>query len=131
MTSIEPEWVQEQVVLAYHAEQLTEHGSSDGVRDMGLLQSALARPLNAFHYNQVTSLAELAAAYGYGIAKNHPFVDGNKRTALVVTVAFLAMNGFDVDTSQEEIFDTFYALAAGQLSEAQLAAWLKSKIRQL
>jgi len=131
ITTIEPEWVAEQTVLNAHQEQLAEHGGGDGVRDMGLLQSALARPQNAFHYNQVNSLAKLAACYGYGIAKNHAFIDGNKRTALVVTLAFLELNGYLLRTTQEENYLTFYALAAGVLTEEQLADWLESKLHQL
>src|SRR5271170_1304048 len=93
-TAIEPEWIDEQDVIAIHRRQIAEHGGSDGIRDMGLLQSAVARPLNAFHYNQVVSLTKLAACYAFGIAKNHAFIDGNKRTALVVSLTFLKVNGY-------------------------------------
>lgn len=129
--TIEPEWVAEQTVLNYHSEQLAEHGGGEGVRDMGLLQSALARPQNAFHYNQVMSLSKLAACYGFGIAKNHAFVDGNKRTAYVVMRAFLIMNGFDIQASKEEKYLTVYDLAAGDMTEEQLADWLESKMVEL
>jgi death on curing protein len=128
---IEPEWILEQTALAYHADQLAQHGGGEGVRDIGLLQSALVRPQNAFHYNRIMSLTELAACYGFGIAKNHPFVDGNKRTAYLVTRAFLILNGYDIDASQEEKYFTFYNLAAGKLTEEELAAWLKSKVYKL
>jgi len=114
--------------MHYHREQIAEHGGGAGIRDIGLLQSALARPQNAFHYNQVVSLSRLAACYGFGIAKNHAFVDGNKRTALVVTLSFLALNGYAVKSTQDENHDTFYALAAGDLTEEQLADWLESKM---
>jgi len=127
--TIEPEWLEEQAVLAYHHEQLAEHGGGDGVRDMGLLQSALA-PQNAFHYNQVVSLTKLAACYAFGIAKNHPFVDGNKRTALVASIAFLEINGYALRATQEENYRMFYALAEGSLGEEELAAWLESKVYQ-
>lgn len=131
IATIEPEWVAEQTVLNYHREQLAEHGGGDGVRDMGLLQSALARPQNYFHYNQITSLARLAACYSYGIAKNHAFVDGNKRTAYVVMRAFLIMNGFDIKATKEEKYLTVYALAAGDLTEDQLADWIESKLVEI
>ncbi|MBX9727064.1 MAG: type II toxin-antitoxin system death-on-curing family toxin, partial [Rickettsiales bacterium] len=88
-------------------------------------------PLNAFHYNQVVSLTKLAACYGFGIAKNHAFVDGNKRTALVVSLTFLALNGFAISATQEEAYGVFYALAAGELTEEQLADWIESKIVKL
>ena len=131
ITTIEPEWVAEQTVINYHREQLAEHGGGEGVRDMGLLQSALARPQNAFHYNQVNSLAKLAACYGFGIAKNHAFIDGNKRTAYVVMRAFLVMNGFDLKATKEEKYVAIYDLAQGQLSEEELADWIESKLYQL
>lgn len=131
ISTIEPEWVAEQTVLNYHREQLAEHGGGDGVRDMGMLQSALARPQNAFHYNQVVSLSKLAACYAFGIAKNHAFTDGNKRTAYVVMRAFLVMNGFDIQATQEEKYLTVYDLSAGDLTEEQLADWIESKMVEL
>ena len=129
--SIEPEWVAEEIVLLSHREQLAEHGGGDGVRDMGLLQSALARPQNAFHYNQVVSLSKLAACYGFGIAKNHAFVDGNKRTALVTSIMFLELNGYGLNSTQQENYLTFYDLAQGELTEEELADWLESKLIKL
>jgi len=131
ITTIEPKWVREDVALSYHNEQITEHGGGAGVRDMGLFQSAMARPQNAFHYNQMNSLAKLAACYGFGIAKNHAFVDGNKRTAFVVMRAFLLLNGFDIKATKEEKYLTVYDLAQGDLTEEQLADWLESKLYQL
>lgn len=128
MTGIEPHWVPEDVVLSFHRQQLAAHGGGEGVRDMGLLQSALARPMNAFFYNQMVSLSKLAACYAFGIAKNHAFIDGNKRTALVVAIAFIEANGFELTSTQEENYFKFYALAAGELSEAELATWLESKL---
>jgi death-on-curing protein len=129
-TEIEPEWILEEVVIAYHQEQIAWHGGGEGIRDMGLLQSALARPQNAYHYNRIISLAKLAACYGFGIAKNRAFVDGNKRTALVVTLAFLEVNGFSLRATQEETYIAFLSLAEGNLSEEQLAEWLESKMVQ-
>ena len=128
MTGIEPFWVPENVVLDFHRQQLAAHGGGEGVRDMGLLQSALARPMNAFYYNQVVSLSKLAACYAYGIAKNHAFIDGNKRTAYVVMRAFLVGNGFDIDATKEQKYETMYRLAAGELNEEELAEWLQSKM---
>ena len=128
MTGIEPFWVPEEVVMDFHRQQLAAHGGGEGVRDMGLLQSALARPMNAFYYNQVVSLSKLAACYAYGIAKNHAFIDGNKRTAYVVMRAFLVGNGFDIDATQEEKYEAMYRLAAGALSEEALADWRESKL---
>src|SRR6266849_6210627 len=97
----EPEWLDVNLVLDFHAEQLALFGGPDGVRDLGLLESALARPINKLAYGE-TDLAVLAAAYGFSIAKNHPFVDGNKRTALASMIVFLGLNHLDLDAPQEE-----------------------------
>ncbi len=131
ITTIEPEWISEEEAITIHSRQLAEHGGGDGVRDMGLLQSAMARPQNAFHYNQVNSLAKLAACYGYGIAKNHAFIDGNKRTAYVVMRTFLLVNGYSLNATKEEKYLTMYDLAQGHLTEEQLADWLESTLYQL
>ena len=95
---MEPIWIEELVVIAIHSRQLAEHGGIDGIRDQGLLESALFRPKNKFNYGN-PSIFDLAAAYGYGIAKNHPFIDGNKRTYYVVTRTFIIMNGYDIQAS--------------------------------
>jgi death-on-curing protein len=122
----EPIWVLDDVVEAIHKRQLAEHGGAVGIRDADLLASALARPKHLFAYAEsAVSLTRLAAAYAFGIACNHPFVDGNKRTALVVAMLFLRLNGFTVTTSQEETYEAFIALAEGRLDEAALAAWLE------
>ena len=119
-------WIDKHETLTIHAQQLAEHGGSDGIRDEGLLESALARPLNLLAYSEETpSLAQLAAAYGFGIARNHPFVDGNKRTALVVTFTFLLVNGVQITAPKEDRYFVFYDLAAGRLSEEELSAWLE------
>ncbi|MDE3060998.1 MAG: type II toxin-antitoxin system death-on-curing family toxin [Pseudomonadota bacterium] len=131
ITTIEPEWISEQEAIAIHERQLAEHGGGTGIRDIGLLQSALARPQNAHHYNQVVSLSKLAACYGFGIAKNHAFVDGNKRTAYVVMRTFLLINGLTLDATKEDKYLTMYAVAAGDLTEEQLAIWLESKLQKL
>ena len=121
-------WVAEAVAKAAHAEQLAEHGGGEGVRDEGLLDSAMARPRNAAAYGEPDAV-ELAAAYAFGIARNHPFVDGNKRTAAVVSETFLALNGYRLEASDAELVVAFLALAAGELSEDELADWLRERLR--
>ena len=122
-------WVREDVVLAIHLRQLAEHGGDEGVRDERLLQSALVRPQNLLAYSDPPpDLASLAAAYAYGIARNHPFIDGNKRMALIVARFFLLLNGMDLVATQEEKYSTFLALAAGQLSEEDVANWVKAHL---
>ena len=124
----EPIWVRDDVVLAIHNRQLAEHGGSDGVRDAGLLASALARPKNLFAYSDPPAdLASLAAAYAFGIARNHAFVDGNKRTAFVVCRTFLLLNGLTLAASQEEKYTAFLRLASGELGEDELAAWIRER----
>lgn len=120
----EPQWVHHKVILALHDEQIVEHGGGSGMRDLGLLESALARPVHQFVYEK-PDLAALAAAYAYGIARNHPFVDGNKRTAAVVMELFLMLNGVAVTATDAEVVVTFQALAAGELSEEALADWIR------
>jgi death-on-curing protein len=120
-------WIDKQETLTIHAQQLAAHGGSNGLRDEGMLESALARPINLLAYSEESpSLARLAAAYGFGIAKNHPFVDGNKRTALVVTFTFLLVNGLQITAPKDERYFIFYDLAAAKLSEDALAQWLEA-----
>ncbi len=121
---MEPRWVSVDTVLAIHKLQIAGFGGSEGVRDMGLLQSALARPQNFYYYNDVTSLTRLAASYAFGIAKNHAFIDGNKRTALVTCFLFLDKNGFDISATDEERFTAILSLAEGVISEEAFAEWL-------
>ena len=122
----EPVWIREIEALTFHAQQIALFGGSDGVRDRGLLNSALARPKNLFAYaERELTMAELAAAYAAGISNNHPFVDGNKRTAMQVAFVFLEFNGFPVTASQEEACLTFLSLAAGEISEQLLAQWFE------
>lgn len=124
----EPSWIEETVVRAIHSRQLSEHGGLDGIRDEGLLASALARARNLFAYgNPKPDLPALAAAYAFGVIKNHPFVDGNKRTAYVICRTFLKLNGQDFDASDVEKYRTFIDVADGTLSEEQLADWIRSK----
>lgn len=119
-------FLKEAIALAVHEEQLMAHGGGHGVRDIGLLQSALARPENLAHYGEPDVYA-LAASYAYGIAKNHPFIDGNKRTAFVVMETFLLLNGANLNASDSECVTVFLELAAGNLSEEGLAHWLREK----
>ncbi|MBA3670221.1 MAG: type II toxin-antitoxin system death-on-curing family toxin [Sphingomonas sp.] len=120
-------WVATDVAVAAHAEQLAEHGGGEGVRDGGLLESAMARPQNLAAYGEPDA-ADLAAAYAFGIARNHPFVDGNKRTAVVVSETFLALNGRSLGASDAELVVAFLALAAGELSEVEMADWFRGHL---
>jgi death-on-curing protein len=124
-------WVLESIVLNLHAAQLAEHGGGEGVRDEGLLSSALARPQNLLVYGDTPDAATLAGAYAFGIARNHPFVDGNKRTAFVTLELFLDLNGWTLTADDASCIATMEALAAGTLSEADLAAWVRSCVMRL
>jgi death-on-curing protein len=126
----EPEWLEVGIVLDFHAEQLALFGGPDGVRDLGLLESALARPRNKFAHGEA-DLAALAAAYGFGIARNHPFVDGNKRTALASMIVFLNLNQLALAAPQEEATAIVLALAAGEIGEDVLARWIANNVRPL
>jgi len=119
-----PTWVDKSVVLAIHDEQLSEHGGATGVRDEGALESALNRPKNLLAYEEA-SLLRLAAAYAYGLARNHAFTDGNKRTSAVVTELFLALNGMSLLASDEELVLMWLAIADGTRDEFAIAAWLE------
>jgi len=120
----EPVWIHENAVLAIHERQIAEFGGSSGVRDMKLLESALYRPKHLFAYKKV-DIYDLAAAYAFGLAKNHPFVDGNKRVALVVSRTFLLRNGNDFAVTQQEKYDVYYRLAEGAISEHDVAALMR------
>lgn len=117
-------WLDPAVIHAVHEEQLAEHGGAAGVRDAALLESALARPRNQASYGRPDA-AELAAAYAYGLARNHPFIDGNKRSAFVAAELFLALNGFGLGAGDADCVMVMLALAAGKLEEAELADWLR------
>jgi death-on-curing protein len=121
-------WVVDSVVLAVHESQLSEHGGAAGVRDEGLLASALARPRNLEAYGEDVDAAALAASYAFGIARNHPFFDGNKRTAFVVMELFLNLNGWYLEASDAVCISMMQTLAAGSLSEEMLAKWLRGHI---
>jgi len=125
----EPVWVRMDVVLAVHFRQLAEHGGEPGLRDAALLESALARPQNLLADGERDiDVPRLAAAYAYGLAKNHPFVDGNKRVAWVVCRTFLKLNGLDIDAPKPETYATVMRLAAGELSEEELAEWSRGRM---
>jgi death-on-curing protein len=124
-----PEWLLVSAVLAFHAECLREHGDSAGIRDEGLLQSALGRPRHLLAYDE-PDLCRLAAAYAHGIAKNHPFVDGNKRTAFLAATVFLEVNGVRVVATPAHAAVFMLALADGSLSAAGFAAWLRDNTKR-
>jgi death on curing protein len=120
-------WIGRAVVLAAHDEQLAEHGGPSGIRDDNMLESALARAQNLAAYGE-PDIADLAAAYAFGIARNHPFVDGNKRTAFVALVLFLALNGQSLNAPHTTCVFTMLRLASGELSEANLALWIRKHL---
>ncbi|MHA0319561.1 type II toxin-antitoxin system death-on-curing family toxin [Sphingomonas melonis] len=120
-------WIDIEVALVAHEEQLAEHGGAAGIRDQSMLESALARPHNLIAYGE-PDIADLAASYAFGIARNHPFVDGNKRTALVVSETFLMLNGCTLTATDAEVVVAFLALAAGELSVDELADWFRGHI---
>ena len=125
----QPIWVLREVVLILHEQSLAQFGGSLGIRDEGMLDSALARPKNLSIYTKPT-LFELAASYGFGLVKNYPFVDGNKRTGFVVAVLFLELNGYRFDGTEADATVTTLGLAAGEISEEQYGRWLKSNSRR-
>ncbi len=122
----EPIWLSVVLVIAFHDEQLREFGGPAGIREFGMLESALGRPRNKWAYGE-TDLARLAAAYGYGLAKNHPFVDGNKRAALLAIVTFLGLNGIDFVADNSEAVLMIRGLASGEILEEGLARWIRDR----
>lgn len=120
----EPFWLSSQMIVAIHDEQLTIHGGASGLRDEGMLESALDRPRNKWTYEQA-EMGELAAAYAFGIARNHPFIDGNKRTALLALYTFLGVNGIEFDVPEAEAASIILSLAAGEVSEESLTRWIR------
>jgi death on curing protein len=119
-----PRWIAKKALLLLHEESIAEFGGARGLRDEGLLDSALARPQNAHAYNPESTLADLAAAYAYGLAKNHAFVDGNKRVAFLALGLFLAINGHRLKAGQVDAITTMLAVASGELDERGLSAWI-------
>ena len=127
----EPIWINFRVVKAFHDRQINEHGGLAGLRDEGLLLSAWLRPENAYHYSDPKpDVAQLAAAYGFGLAKNHPFNDANKRTALIAMRLFLKLNGYDLVASPEDKYKTIIRVAAGEISEYELALWIRENLKE-
>ena len=125
----EPEWVLRETVLTLHEQSLAQFGGLAGIRDEGLLDSALDRPQNLFAYGKPTLFA-LAASYAFGLAKNHPFIDGNKRTAFVTAVLFLELNGWRFSAEEADAAVRTLALAAGEMTEAEYEAWLKANSKR-
>lgn len=124
----EPFWLTIEMIVAIHDEQLAVYGGAGGLRDQGMLASALERPRNKWAYEETTDLAELAAAYGYGLCKNHPFVDGNKRTSLLAIYTFLGVNDVDFVVPEPEAAAMILALAASEASEQDLARWIRDNL---
>tara|TARA_R110001606_G_scaffold12706_4_gene55619 strand:- start:1802 stop:2200 length:399 start_codon:yes stop_codon:yes gene_type:complete len=124
---IEPIWLDAEIALAIHDRQIAEHGGPSGIRDHGLLESALAKPVNKWSYGE-DDLCALAAAYAFGVARNHPFTDGNKRTAWVLARTFLVLNDCQLAFDREEAITTVQTLAAGELPEEYLASWFRDHI---
>ena len=127
----EPVWVDRLVVEVVHASQLGEHGGLAGIRDEHALEAALARPQQKWHYNKKKDLATLAAAYGYGLCQGHPFRDGNKRVAFITMLVFLELNGRSIEAEEGEVVALMLSLASGELTERELAGWLKTKLKTL
>jgi death on curing protein len=126
-TRAEPIWLDARDANSVHDRQLAEHGGGIGLRDEGLLESALARPINRWNYG-VDDPAELGAAYAFGVARNHPFVDGNKRTAWVLARLFLAVNGHKLNFTSEDAIRMMLALAAGELEEEVVSGWFRERL---
>ncbi len=127
--SAEPKWLGVNAVLVMHEESLAEHGGGAGVRDLGLLESALARPRNAWSFGQ-DDLVALGALYASGIMRNHPFIDGNKRTGFLAAYSFLYVNGVEIVAEEAEVVVQCLSLAAGEIGEAEFAAWLRENVRR-
>jgi len=122
-------WIQRDVILGVHEQQLAEHGGAQGVRDAGLLESALSRPENLAAYG-TPDAADLAAAYGWGISRNHAFLDGNKRTGFVAVGLFLELNGYTLEAADADCVITMLAVAAGEITEPEFAAWIREHTRK-
>lgn len=128
--SKEPEWLLKEVVLSFHDQQLREHGGGHGMGDESLLDSALNKPVQMWHYKEPKpNIPTLAAAYAYGLANNHPFVDGNKRTAAIACEVFLLLNGYEFTVSETEKYPHYYGLASGEHSQESFTEWLVAHTR--
>ncbi len=124
----EPIWLTRSIIEAIHISQIREHGGQYEIRDTNLLESAIARPMNRWAYEQESDIVILAAAYGYGIAKNHCFIDGNKRTAFMAMYTFLGLNGYEIDATEPEVVDLMLDVADSSISEEQLITWLRMRV---
>ncbi len=127
----EPIWVEKEALLLLHPKGLARFGGVEGIGDEGLLDSALARPRHAFHYDGLRDIAGLAATYAFGLAKNHPFADGNKRTAFMAVGLFLGGNGWELDADPVEAIRAVVALAGSEIGETEFAAWLRLHIKRI
>jgi death-on-curing protein len=123
-----PRWLSRTVVDAIHADQIRQHGGLAGIRDENALESALARPKQKWEYDTDADVASLAAAYAFGLARNHPYRDGNKRIAFLTLVTFLGINGQDFEATDEDVVSTMLALADGSLTESRLTTWVRSRV---
>ena len=129
MSQQEPRWVPRLVIEAVHVDQVREHGGLIGIRDENALESALARARQRWSYEPETDLSRLAADYAYGIARDHPFRDGNKRVAFIAAVTFLGLNGLDFVAPEDEVVEKMLALASGELDEDGVAGWIRSRVQ--
>lgn len=126
----EPRWLSRVVVDAIHADQIRQHGGRPGIRDENVLESALARPRQKWEYDDSADLPLLAAAYAFGFVRNHPYSDGNKRIGFLALATFLGINGWELETTDEDVVTTILALAAGNLTEAELADWVRGHVQR-
>jgi death-on-curing protein len=131
MTLAEPVWLSRRMIESIHHQQIRQHGGGYGVRDEGLIDSALTRPQNRWGYSPESDLATLAAAYGFGLTKNHGFVDGNKRVGFMAMYVFLGLNGLEIDAPEEEVVTLMTEVASGGRSEDELAEWLRGRVAPL
>ena len=122
---IEPIWLTRSFVEAIHISQIREHGGQYGIRDINLLESAIARPMNRWVYEQEADIIMLTAAYGYDLAKNHCFIDGNKKVAFMAMYTFLGLNGYEIEAAEPEVVDLMLGVADSSISEEQLISWLQ------
>lgn len=123
---VEPVWLSRLVIDSMQLDQIREHGGQAGIRDENLLESSLARPRNKLAYEPSAELAELAAAYGFGLARNHPYLDGNKRVAFVAMYVFLGLNGVEVEADEPEVVKVMLSVAGGDMTESELASWIRA-----
>ena len=124
----EPFWLMKSIIESIHLSQIREHGGRYGIRDVNLLDSALARPRNRWAYSKEADIIVLAASYGYGFAKNHCFIDGNKRVAFMAMYTFLGMNGYEIETTEPEVVGLMLGVADGSVSESEIIAWLRNAV---